>query len=83
MLRSDLLDALDGFFAYYDGATDSGIKDERLKARVLRELHEMPAVELELLRLERRAGYSDAKGYAEEDREEFDAWFKEFFSGRG
>ncbi len=38
MSDDDLLDALDGLFAYDTGAVDSGIHDESLRARCIAEL---------------------------------------------
>lgn len=38
MTDAELFDALDGLFAYDTGATDSGIHDEALRLRALKEL---------------------------------------------
>ena len=42
MTDDELRDALDGLFAYDEGATDSGIHDEDLRARCVRELQGRP-----------------------------------------
>lgn len=38
MTDEELFDAIDGLHAYDDGATDSGIRDEALRQRVIEEL---------------------------------------------
>lgn len=38
MTEYELWEALDGLFAYDDGCTDSGIHDERLRDRCIRDL---------------------------------------------
>ena len=39
MTDKELTDAINGLIAYDMGCTDSGIHDERLKQRVIKELH--------------------------------------------
>lgn len=49
MNEDELLDALDGLYAYDGGAVDSGIKDERLRTRVKAHLLAIPYRERDIL----------------------------------
>jgi hypothetical protein len=42
MTDDEIIDAIDGLMAYDHGSTDSGIHDERLRARVIAWLHANP-----------------------------------------
>jgi hypothetical protein len=73
--------ALDGLMAYDLGATDSGIHDEALKARVKAQLAAMPDNDRGAL-LKRFSNYyltpeARLKGYGEEDVEEFFRWLRD------
>lgn len=66
-------------FAYDEGATDSGVRDERLRARRVAEWRDLPDEERE----QRFAAYVDdaylspesrALGYSDEDADAFREW---------
>lgn len=83
MTDEELRDALDGLAAYDAGATDSGIRDEALRARCIAELKERAAAESWrpfISRLVRDMWLSDeaiGQGYGLEDALEFTEWLEE------
>lgn len=85
MTDDELMDALSGLYAYDTGSIDSGIKDERLRARVIAEIRAMPMGEYQrfpgrLSRLAREMFLSDARieqGHGLEDVQSFTTWLEE------
>lgn len=83
MTGEELRDALDGLYAYDQGAVDSGIHDEGLRERCIRELSDSPLGPGEILprllvsRLVRDMWLSEealAQGYGLEDAVRFISW---------
>ena len=77
-----LWDALDGLLAYDLGATDSGIHDEALRARVRAQLEALPddAFRLLISRYVRERMLSEealTAGYGIEDVREFFTWMRD------
>lgn len=85
MTRDELIKALDGLHAYDDGAVDSGIRDESLRARCIEELKRITAAEPEdgrefFSRLVRDMWLSEEaieQGYGIEDALGFVDWLDE------
>lgn len=83
MTDDELRDALDGLYAYDGGATDSGIRDENLRARCKEELkarHAGDGYGPWLSRLVREMWLSDEaieQGYGIVDAVEFCRWLDE------
>lgn len=80
MTEKTLWDVLDGLHAYDDGAPDSGIHDERLRARCVSHLNAMSEDERRLMisRFLREYYLSDealAQGYGWEDVHDFIDWY--------
>lgn len=80
MTVQELWDALHDIYAYDIGATDSGIKDERLARRCIERLSQMSTDEIKdaMARDLRDRYLSDeaiAQGYGAEDVAEFVRWF--------
>lgn len=74
MTDQELKDALDGLFAYDIGATDSGIRDEMLRKKVIQEISKDSK---RISRIVRDMWLSDEaieKGYSLEDILEFIKW---------
>lgn len=73
MNQAELFDALDGLMAYDLGATDSGIRDEGLRQRVIAHLSSLDpnGVRLTL------GPYIDRYGLQGEDRAEFESWIRD------
>ena len=76
---NNLWDNLEGFYAYDEGCTDSGIHDELLKSRCFEMLHKMSKPELiEFLSTSIKEAYlsDEAKkqGYTKEDVDNFIDW---------
>lgn len=83
MTDEELRDALDGLYAYDQGSRDSGIHDEALRERCIKELRDRPRGEFELLprllvsRMVRDMWLSEEalqQGYGIEDAARFIAW---------
>jgi hypothetical protein len=80
-----LRDALDGLYAYDQGSMDSGIRDENLRRRCIREMAERTGrgetcARVFLSRLVRDMWLSDAaleQGYGIEDAQSFICWLGE------
>lgn len=85
MTEAELTDALNGLHAYDEGATDSGIYDERLRARCITYLKAKPLRPGQLLpdvtaRIMRELYLTDeaiARGYGVEDAVGFARWLGE------
>lgn len=76
----DLRDALDGLFAYDEGATDSGIHDELLKKRCRHELETRSEDRIWITKLIRDMWMSDEAlelGYGIEDALDFVNWLRD------
>ncbi len=83
MKQNKLLDALNAFFAYDVGCTDSGISDPVLRAKVEAELGAMTDTQKEELKdtYIKKFLLNDeaiAQGFGDEDVEEFKEWFASF-----
>jgi len=83
MTDKELFDALDGLMAYDGGATDSGIHDEALRARVKAHLHSLSDIDTNrvLGRFVRNVILSEQsieEGYGIEDVKEFLDWLSEY-----
>jgi hypothetical protein len=76
--RAELLDALDGLFAWDGGCVSSGIHDEALRGRVLAVVRAMPPAEVGGLAV---TLYGQPP-YGDEDREGFDRWLQDQLSLR-
>lgn len=82
MTDDELRDALEGLFAYDEGATDSGIHDEGLRKRCMQEVEERKALgetlpRLLVSRMVRDMWLSEealAQGYGIEDAIGFTEW---------
>lgn len=83
MTEEEFRDALDGLFAYDTGATDSGIKDEKLRQQCKEYMQSMPREPHELVprvwfsRLVREMWLDEvrlAQGYGIEDAIAFLRW---------
>jgi hypothetical protein len=79
----ELQDALDGLYAYDRGSRDSGVHDEKLRARCIEHMKQWPYTSSELLphrevsRLVRELWLTDEdieQGYGLEDVARFTAW---------
>lgn len=85
MTDEDIKDALDGLFAYDTGCVDSGIKDERLRARVIAELNKDWGSDMyskRLARIAREMFLTDEAielGYGLQDLRQFLEWIDEQF----
>jgi len=85
MTDQELMDALSGLFAYDSGATDSGIHDEELRARVIEEIRS-DAGQFSLFgdrvsRLAREMFLTDEaidEGYGLEDVQLFANWLDDY-----
>ena len=83
MTDDELRRALDGLYAYDNGAVSSGIRDEDLRARVIRELGERRALgnwRAQLARLVREMWLSEEaieQGYGTEDAVRFTEWLED------
>jgi hypothetical protein len=78
MTGDELRDALDGLYAYDAGATDSGIRDEDLRARCIARLSEMHPGEIRAMIREMWLSPEAASaGYGTEDAEEFRLWLRD------
>lgn len=86
MREKELRDALDGLFAYDNGATDSGIKDEALRQQCIAAIKAMPLERGEIVprlwlsRLIRDMWLSEEalmQGYGIEDALTFLRWMEE------
>jgi hypothetical protein len=79
----ELRNALDVLFAYDSGAVDSGIRDESLRTRVIRELKDRRALggwRAQLARLVREMWLSEEaieQGYGTEDAVRFAEWLED------
>lgn len=73
MKDKQLFEALEGLYAYDTGCTDSGIKDERLRAEVKRELQKDDAMK----RLTQFARNMMQPPYTLEDCKAFIDWLSE------
>lgn len=81
MTDDELMDALDGLFAYDTGSIGSGIKDEQLRKRVIAEIHadigEHELFSKRVSRLAREMFLTDemiAQGYGLADAQSFADW---------
>jgi hypothetical protein len=84
MTDDELRDVLDGLHAYDVGATDSGIRDEDLRARCIARLSEMQPGEIrEMIREMWLTPAALARGYGAEDAEEFRMWLRDDMGCRG
>ena len=80
----ELRDALDGLHAYDVGATDSGIRDEDLRARCIARLAKMRPIEIRsMIREMRLSPARVAEGYGIADAEELRMWLRDDMGCRG
>lgn len=81
MTYEEIRDALDGFWAYDTGATDSGIKDADLKAKVMNHIQSLEPPEhkalLDKLCLEFISGGGLWRTHSPEDLRDFLVWLTE------
>lgn len=86
MSYEEIVEALDGFFAWDQGATDSGIKNDTLRAevrRLFREGYSDEELRVWLARYVRNEWLSEEAieaGYGLEDVAAFAEWFDDFYA---